>query len=320
MSLTRRHFAATAVALAAAPALRAQERAPMRILVGFAPGGSADALARILAERLRGPLGMNVIVENKVGAAGRIALGELRRAAPDGLTLCLAAGANMVAMPWAFRNLGYDPVKDFSPVSGVATFDFAVTVGPAAPAGNLKAVLEWMRANPAKAVYGHGGAGTLPHFTGLLLSQVTGVQLTHVPYRGAAPAAQDLAAGSIPLMIDTAAETMEMHRAGRVRILAVTGEKRSARLPDIPTLKEQGFDVTSDGYMGLYGPAGMAAPVVSRLSAAVAEVMQSQEVRERIAQLGLVPGATTPSELARMQESHLRRWEAPIKASGFTAD
>jgi len=205
-------------------------------------------------------------------------------------------------------------------VAGVTTFDFALTAGPGAPPGDLRALLAWMKVNPSKASYGHSGAGTLPHFTGFLISQATGVSMTHVPYKGAAPAVQDLLAGQIPLVIDTAAETMEHHRAGRLRIVAVTGEKRSRLLPEVPTMKEAGVDVASDGFLALYGPPGMAPDLVTRLSSAVAEVMRLTDTQERIAALGQQASYAAAADLARMQAAHYRRWEAPIKASGFTAD
>ena len=319
-NMNRRQMALSIGLLAAGALAQAQDKPAVRILVGFAPGGSADILARLLAEKLRPLLGQNVIVENKPGAAGRLALGDLKRAAPDGLTLCLVGGAALVALPWVFKSVGYDPFKDFTPVAGVTTFDFALTAGPGAPPGDLKALLAWMRINPSKASYGHSGAGTLPHFTGFLISQATGVSMTHVPYKGAAPAVQDLLAGQIPLVIDTAAETMEHHRAGRLRILAVTGEKRSRSLPDVPTMKEAGVDVASDGFLALYGPPGMAADLVSRLSSAVAEVMKLSDTQDRIVALGQQASYAPAADLARMQATHYRRWEAPIKASGFTAD
>src|SRR6059058_918963 len=189
--MKRRHFAALAgAALLAltAPAAMAQDRGTMRIMVGFAPGGSADVIARLIAEKMRVTLGQNVIVDNKPGAAGRLVLGELKRAVPDGNTLVLTPSGATVIAPWIYT-LNYDPVKDFTPIARVVTFDFAVTVGPAAPKGDLKTVLAWMKANPSQASYATSGAGTVPHFAGLMLSQAAGVPLTHVPYKGGAPAA-----------------------------------------------------------------------------------------------------------------------------------
>ena len=320
--MKRRQFAtlaATSAAALAAPALLAQERT-MKILVGFPPGGSVDVIARLLAEKMRGSLGQNVIVDNKPGAGGRVALVELKRAAPDGQTLVLSPSGAVVLQPWFIQNLGYDPVKDFTAIARVTTFDFAITAGPGAPAGDLKAVLAWLKANPGKANYATSGAGTIPHFAGQLLAQATGVPLTHVAYRGGAPAAIDLVGGQIPLMVDTASETLEHHKAGRVRILAVTGEQRSKALPDVPTLKEAGFNLAADAFFGLYGPAGMAADVVARIDKAVADALRAPEIQEKVYGFGLVPSHAGSADLTATQAAHPKRWEAPVKASGFKAD
>jgi tripartite-type tricarboxylate transporter receptor subunit TctC len=317
--INRRHFAALAAGALVTPLALAQER-NTRILVGFPPGGSADVVARLLADRMRVSLAQNVIVDNKPGAAGRLALSELRRSAPDGSTLIFSPSGAMVIHPWLYANLGYDTAKDFTPISLVSTFDFAVTAGPGAPAGDLKTVLAWMKANPSKANYATSGAGTVPHFAGLLLSQAAGVPMTHVAYRGGAPAAQDLIGGQVPLMVDTAVETIEHHRAGKVRILAVTGAQRSKALPDVPTLKESGIDVTADAFFGLYGPPGMPPDLVQRIDRAVADALRAPEIQERIYNVGLVPAHAGPAELAAIQAAHLKRWEAPIKASGFKAE
>ncbi len=317
--MQRRQFAALAAASLAAPALLAQDRT-VKIWVGFPPGGSADSVARLLAERMRGSLGQNVVVDNKPGAAGRLLLGELKRMPPDGLNLVLSPSGAVVIAPHLYTNLPYDSIKDFTPVARVVTFDFAVTAGPGAPAGDLKAVLAWMKANPSKASYATSGAGTVPHFAGVLLGQATGVPMTHVAYRGGAPAAQDLIGGQIPLMVDTASETIEHHKAGKVRILAVTGEQRAKALPDVPTLKELGINTAADAFFGLYGPAGMPADVVGRLDRAVADALKAPEIQEKILGFGLVPNHATSAQLAAAQAEHLKRWEAPIKSSGFKAE
>jgi tripartite-type tricarboxylate transporter receptor subunit TctC len=317
--MKRRHFAALTAAALAAPAVFAQERT-IKILVGFPPGGSVDVIARLLAEKMRASLNQNVIVDNKPGAGGRVALGELKRAAPDGLTLCLSPSGALVIQPWLYSNLGYDPIKDFTAISRVTTFDFAVTAGPGAPQGDLKSVLAWMKANPSKANYATSGAGTVPHFAGQLLAQASGVPLTHVAYRGGAPAAQDLIGGQVPLMVDTASETLEHYKAGKVRILAVTGEQRSKTLPEVATLKEQGINVAADAFFGLYGPAGMAPDVVARIDKAVAEALNAPDVQEKVYGFGLVPSHAPSADLAATQAAHLKRWEAPIKASGFKAE
>ena len=317
--MKRRQFTALAAASLAAPATLAQDRT-VRILVGFPPGGSVDVIARLLAERMRSLLNQNVIIDNKPGAGGRVALQELRRAAPDGLTLCLSPSGALVIQPWLFANLGFDPFKDLSPISRVTVFDFAITLGPASPQGDLRSVLAWMKANPSKANFATSGAGTVPHFAGMLLSQVAGVTMTHVAYRGGALAAQDLIGGQVQMMIDTASETIEHHKAGKVRIVAVTGEQRSRALPDVPTLRELGINTTADAFFGLYGPAGLPTDMGARIDGAVAAVLRDPAVQDRIASFGLVASHGGPAELAATQLAHYRRWEEPIKASGFKAE
>lgn len=325
MPMKRRQFAAQAAAVIATTAIAptmafAQQDRAVRVLVGFPPGGSVDVVARLLADKMRVSLGQNVIIDNKPGAAGRLALAELKRSAPDGNTLIFSPSGAMVIHPWLYSNLGYDPAKDFTPIALGSTFDFAVTAGPGAPAGDLKTVLAWMKANPGKANYATSGAGTVPHFAGQLLGQAAGVPMTHVAYRGGAPAAQDLIGGQVPLMVDTASETIEHHRAGKVRILAVTGEQRSRALPDVPTLKEAGINVTADAFFGLYGPPGMSPELVARIDKAVADALRMPDVQDKIYSLGLVPAHAGPAELAAIQAAHLKRWEMPIKNSGFKAE
>ncbi len=298
----------------------AQDKPPLKILVGFPPGGSADIVARLLADKLRISLGQTVVVENKPGAAGRVALGDVKRAAPDGQTLILSPSGAFVILPWVFKNVGYDPVKDFTPVARASTFDFAVTAGPGAPAGDLKAILAWMKANPGKANVGNPGAGTVPHFAGVMLGQATGIEITPVAYKGGAPLVNDLLGGQVPLGVDTPLETIEHHRAGKLRIVAVTGEARLKALPDVPTLKEQGINMSADAYFGVYGPPGMSAELTARLSRAVSDALRQSDVQEKIFSLGLIPNYGSGDELAATQASHYKRWEAPIKQSGFTAE
>lgn len=319
--MNRRHIArlatlalSTALAL---PAALAQDKPPLKLLVGFPPGGSVDIVARLLADKLRVSLGQTVLVDNKPGAGGRLAMAELKRAAPDGQTLALTPSGVLVVQPWLVANMGFDVNRDFTPVARASTFDFAVTAGPAAPAGDIKAVLAWMKANPGKANFATSGAGTLPHFAGVLLGQASGIAITHVGYKGGAPAATDLIGGQIPLMVDTASETIEHHRAGKVRIIAVTGESRGKTLPDVPTLKESGINVVADGFFGVYGPAGMAPDTVSRINKAVGDALRSADVIEKMQASGLMASPGSAQELGAMQAEHYKRWEGPIKAAGF---
>ena len=321
--MKRRVFNWVAATMALAAALPmgalAQDKPPVKLLVGFAPGGSVDIVARLLAERLRPLLDQQVIVENKPGAGGRVVLGEVKRAPADGNTLVISPSGALVIAPWLY-NLNYDPVKDFTPIARVVTFDFAVTAGPAAPAGDIRAVLNGLKANPSRANYGTSGAGTVPHFAGVLLSQASGVPLTHVAYKGGAPAVSDLLGGQIPIMVDTVSETIEHHRAGRLRILAVTGNARSPVLPDVPTLKEVGIDATAEAFVGLFAPAGLPADKVKRLSDAMAEVLKAPDLQARFREIGLNTNYAGPQQLGETQAAELRRWERPIKASGYKAE
>ena len=321
--MKRRVFNWVAATMALAAALPigalAQDKPPVKLMVGFAPGGSVDIVARLLAERLRPVLDQQVIVENKPGAGGRVVLGEVKRAPADGNTLVISPSGALVIAPWLY-NLNYDPVKDFTPIARVVTFDFAVTAGPAAPAGDIRAVLNWLKANPSRANYGTPGAGTVPHFAGVLLSQASGVPLTHVAYKGGAPAVSDLLGGQIPVMVDTVSETIEHHRAGRLRILAVTGNARSPVLPDVPTLKEVGIDATAEAFIGLFAPAGLPADKVKRLSDAMAEVLKAPDLQARFREIGLNTNYAGPQQLGETQAAELRRWERPIKASGYKAE
>ncbi len=321
--MQRRHLASLALLAAAglaAPAVMAQDKPPIRIVVGFPPGGSVDQVARLLADKMRVSLSQTVLIDNKPGAGGRIAMGEIKRAAPDGQTLVFTPSGPVATQPWLYKVLGYDPFKDFTPIALASTFDFALTVGPGAPAGDAKALFAWMKANPGKANYATSGAGSVPHFAGQLIGQSVGVPMVHVAYKGGAPAAADLMGGQIPLMVDTASETIEQHRSGKLRILAVTGEARSKSLPDVPTLKEVGINVTADAFFALYGQAGMAPDQVARISRAVGDALRAQDVQDKIMSYGLVAKYAGPDELAALQAVHYKRWEAPIKASGFQAE
>lgn len=334
MNARRRIHTSLAVALLAlaAPLAHAQgqaptagaERPPIKLLVGFPPGGSADVIARLLAERLREPLGgQSVVVENKPGAAGRIAIDAVKNAAPDGLTLLVAPSGPFVLFPHVFKKLAYDPARDFAPVSQLASFQFAVVSGPRS---NVRTVAQMVaqvkdaKSDPGLATYGTSGNGTVPHFLGVMLADIAGVPLQHVPFQGGAPAMNALLGGHVGYNIDVLFESLEQHRAGKVRVLAVSGAQRSPLLPDVPTLREQGVAMDATAWFGLWGPAAMPPAQVQRLSQAVAQVMKDPAVSARMASLGLEPIGSTPEQLATVQRADLQKWAAPVKASGYQAD
>lgn len=304
-----------AAALLVAGAAQAQQ--PARILIGFPPGGSTDVLARYLAERIRDVLGRAVIVENRPGAAGRIAVEAVKSAAPDGNTLVLVPNGPMTLFSHIFRDLRFDPFRDFTPITQLATQDMCIASGPATPAKTLSELRIWAKANPDKASYGSAGAGTIQHLTGVLFAQRTGLELVHVPYKGAGPAAADLAAGQLPMLSVSCTELLELYRAGRVRILASSGAVRSPFTPEVPTLRESGVDIEVSAWFGLYGPAGMPAATVRALNKATVEAVSSVQGREQLFKLGLIATGTSPEELARVQRRDYDLWGEIAKASGF---
>ena len=301
--------------LFAAAAAQAQQAA--RIVVGFTPGGSTDVLARYLSEPFRGVLGRPVIVENKPGAAGRLAVEAVKAAAPDGNTLVLVPSGPMTLFPHIFRELRFDPFRDFVPIVQLATQDLCIATGPGTPAKTLSELRAWARANPAKASYGSSGAGTLQHFTGVLFAQRAGLDLTLIPYKGTTGAVTDLAAGQVPMLAVSCTELLEMHRAGRVRILASSGPVRTPFTPDVPTLKESGLDVEVTAWFGVYGPTGMSPALVGALNKAAVNAVRTPEGKEQLFKLGFVATGTSPEELARAQKRDYELWGEAAKLSGF---
>ena len=320
--MRRRHLLAAAAGAAALPQrARAQaDKAPLRLLVGLAPGGANDIAARIVADKLKDLLGRPVVVESRLGAGQRVALQELRRAAPDGNTLMLATNSPFTIYPHIYAKLDYDPVRDFTPVAGVMTFDMGVAVGPKTPGVDFRGWVAWAKANPKQAAYGTPGAGTLPHFLGVALAQAIGVDMPQVPYKGGNPAMTDLAGGQLPLLINGLSDMLEMHKAGKVRVVAVTGDRRSPDVPEVPTLKELGVPVASVITVGIFGPAGMAADIVERLNAAITQAVQAPDTKEKFARSGLLPVPARPQELAATLAAESKRLAGLVKLAGIVPE
>lgn len=294
-------------------------KGPIKILVGFAAGGSSDIAARMLADKLKDSLGQPVVVENRVGAGGRIAAEALKNAPPDGATMLLTPVVVPVLAPLVFKELNYDPARDFAPVSQVATYQFAFAVAPGNPAKSVPEFVAWLRANPTQANFGSPAPGSLPHFFGLMVGQATGIDLVHIAYKGGAPLATDLMGGQIPAGIDALSDMMELHRAGKIRIIATSGAKRSPLLPTVATFREQGFpSIEGSGWIGVYVPAKTPKAVIDQLSAAIVKALQVPEVRDRLLTLGYEPTGTTPAALAAIMAADTARWGPVIKRSGFS--
>ena len=313
-------LASLAAAVFALPVHAQGGAEPIRIVFPFAAGGSGDALARLLAEHLRVALSSPVIVENRTGAQGRLGVQAVKAAAPDGKTILLTPIAPMSVYQHVYKSLAYDPIADFQPLSQVATFDFALAVGPQVPAKSLKELVDWVKANPAQGSYGIPAAGSLPHFFGVLFANTAGLDLRHVGYRGSAAALIDLVAGQLPIVVTTTADLLEQHKAARIRVLATSDRQRSPFLPDIPTFKEAGYNIAGTGWYGVYAPAKTLPETVEKLGTALAAAVRSPQVRERLLAVGLQPTGTTAAELSKIQKADSELWAPAVKASGFTPE
>ena len=305
----------------AAMLAQAQVDKPVRLLVGFAPGGSADIAARLIAERLAAELKHNVVVENKPGAGGRIAATMLKDAAPDGSTLMLAPIVVPVLAPLVFSKLAYDPLADFAPVAHVANFQFGLSVNTGHPAKSVQELVAWFKANAAQANFGSPAPGSLPHFFGVMISRGAGIDLVHVPFNGGGPLMNALVGNQVSSGIDTLVDQIEMHRGGKTRILATSGAARSPLLPDVPTFAEAGLKgVEGTSWFAVYAPAKTSAATVRQLNAAINKALEAPEVKERFAKLGLEPTGGSPADLAAITKRDTERWGPVVKASGFKGD
>ena len=326
MDRTRRRLVTAAtgsLALAASP-LRAQSADTVKIIVGFAPGGTSDVTARRVAERLqRDGYAKSVVVENRTGAGGQIALTALKTVAPDGLNIVQTPMSMLGIYPHTYRKLPYDPLADFAPVSMAVRFDIGFAVGPMVPASvkNINDFAAWAKANVKDANYGSPAAGSVPHFVGEILSQKIGVSMKHAPYRGTQPAIVDMMGGQVAAVSGPLGEFLQHIPTGKVRLLATSGQTRSKFSPTVPTFAESGFkDIVYDEWFGFYVPAKTPQETIAKLNSALAAALAAPEVIEALAGMGLEAKATSPAELAAVLKRDNERWGPLIKAIGFTAD
>ena len=293
---------------------------PIRIIFPFTPGGSGDALTRLIADKMRAELNRPVIVENRTGAGGRIGVQAVKNAAPDGSTLLMVPIAPVAVYPLVYKNLEYDPFTELAPVSQLGTFDFGIAVGPMAPVKTMKELVAWSKANPKDANYGTPAAGTLPHFLGALLGEKAGLDFRHVGYKGSAAALTDLVGGQIPVVVTTTSDLLPMHKGGKLRVLATSDAQRSQFLPDIPTLREAGYDLEATGWYGMFAPAKTPPEIIERLNKAIVNAVKSPDVRERMLTFALEPTGTSAAELGAIMKRDAAFWAPAVKASGFTPD
>ncbi|WP_313074847.1 Bug family tripartite tricarboxylate transporter substrate binding protein [Melaminivora sp.] len=323
MTFTRRRLLAHTAAACALPALApawAQGGKTLRILVGFPPGGGSDAIARLLAERLREPLGMNIVVENRPGAGGQVAAQALKNAPADGSTLFLTHDHTISILPQVVKNAGFEPARDFVAAGGLATFVNAFAVSPGTPAAGFNEYVEWVRRQQGgKSAVGIPAPASTPEFLVKLLGERYQLDLVSAPYRGSAPMIGDMLGNQIPAGIGSVQDFIENHRAGKLRVVAVLGTKRQAALPDVPTFAELGVAGFEDTpYYGFYAPAGTPEAVLQRFSTALAQVLAQPAVREQLTAMGLTVGHMTPAQLTGRERAYTAVWKRIIQTSGFT--
>ncbi|MFG6460245.1 Bug family tripartite tricarboxylate transporter substrate binding protein [Roseateles sp. DXS20W] len=318
--IDRRHLLAS---LAALPLAARAQGQPPRILVGFPAGGSVDATARRFADFARGKIADTVLVEQKVGAGGRIAIAGLKDAAPDGQTLLISPSSMFTIYPHAYRKLAYNPAVDVVAVAPLALSTCGFGVGPMVPASvkTLAQFADWAKANADKAAYASPAAGAMPHFLGNQFERAAGLKLTHVPYRGATPGMQDLMGGQIASGCFSIGDFLPHLASGRVRLLGVTDKARSRFAPDVATFEEQGFKgiVGVESY-GLFVPAKTPQAVVDKLSDVARAAVREPAVVEALAKLGFEPLSLPPADYAKRLAAERDYWGPVVKASGFSSD
>jgi tripartite-type tricarboxylate transporter receptor subunit TctC len=290
---------------------------PLHIVVGYAPGGATDRVARIVGDKLQAKLGVNVLVENKTGAGGRLAAQQVKAAPANQNVIMVANPAVMVIAPLVFKDNMYDPERDFVPVSHVNDYEFALSVATAVPVRELSHLLAWMRANPEKANFGVPATGSLPHFFALMMGEKAQVKAQVVGYRGSGPLITDLIGGQVPIAFDTFDVVVPQHDAGKLRILAMSGAKRSPFAPNVPTFKEAGLDLVATGWNAFFAPATMPPAKVARLSQAIHEVMQDPDTIRKFNDARMTPVASSQAQTAAMLKSFRAQWAPVVQKSGY---
>ena len=315
---------AVSAALVCSPVLaRAAEypTKPITLMIGFAPGGPSDVMARIITKKMEQILKQPLVIENRAGAGGSIAGTAVARAAPDGYTVLLATGSLLAINVSLYKNLGYDPEKDFEPITMVGTQTNVLYTHPTLPAQTLGELITYAKANPGKLSFGSGGNGTPAHLAGEMLKIEAKIDMTHVPFRGTGPALQAVIGGHVPMAFNPPPPLIPHIQNGTIRAIAVTTLKRTAALPDVPTIAERGFpgfDATT--WHGLVAPAGTPKDVVATLNRAAVAALNDAEVRKALTDLGVDVVADTPEEFRAYIKSEIPKWAAIVKASGAKVD
>ena len=317
----RRVFALVVALLSAAPAFaQSYPDRPIRIIVPTPAGGPVDVMARLVAAALPASLGQNVFVENKPGAGNTLGSRLAAEAAPDGYTLMVSAASGLIMSPMIYSTAGYD-ASSFAPVALIAETPQLLVVNPQLPVKTVAELVAYAKANPGKLNYSTGGIGTLPHLSAELFKQITGTNIVHVPYKGGGPALVAVMAGETQITFDTVATSLPLARDGKLRVLAVVGPKRVAELPDVPTMREQGFPTISTGaWTALLAPKATPPVIIAKLNAAVNKTLESEPMKNTLAKLGAQPRGGTPQALADYMTNETKKWKPIVAALNLKAD
>jgi tripartite-type tricarboxylate transporter receptor subunit TctC len=317
----RRWIGALAASLLLAASAHAQyPDKTVRIIVPFAPGGAVDAIARIIGERMAGPLGQTVIVENRVGGGSIVGTEAAARAAPDGYTLLMASASGFMINP-LLQTLPYDPMKAFAPIALVGRVPFLFVINTQLPVTNLQEFVEYAKARPGKLSYASAGVGTPHHVAGELFKKKTGTDLVHVPYKGTAPGLVDLMGGQVAMMPSEILAALPSVRAGKMRALGIAAATRNSLAPDIPTLKEAGLpDLEVTTWYGLVAPVGVPPEILNKLSAAVSKALAENETKDKLASIGVIPGGPAGPEFGAFLREESVKWTKMVKESQVSLD
>jgi tripartite-type tricarboxylate transporter receptor subunit TctC len=324
--ISRRQLLAAGAAggtLASLSSAFAQASTTARIVVGFPPGGGSDVIARSVAEQLRSSYSSAVIVENKPGAAARIAAEAVKAAAPDGLTMLLTPASVLTLYPHVYKEMRYGPFQDFTPVTAVSNTQLAMFAGPAVPdqVKTLPELVQWLKANPRKSAFASPALGSSPHLAGLMFARVAGTDVLPVAYQGTAPAVVALLSGEVPLSFGSISDGIEQVRAGKLRLIATTGAKRSAHVPAAPTFAELGFtDLVIEDWHSILLPAKVPAATVTRLNEALRKAIATPAVQTTLNRFAFEPVANSPEDFARILHTEHERWSRIVKTLKFSME
>lgn len=318
MSLPRRHWLIGSAAIAASLPALSWGASPIRLLVGFPPGGGTDAIARLLADKLKDRLGAPVVVENRPGAGGQIAAQLLKAAKPDGTTVFLSHDHTISILPQVVKKPGYAPHEDFTPLGGFATFVNGLAVSPGTPVKSVPEFVEWVKAQGGKGSVGIPAPASTPEFLVQLIGKRYGLDLTPVPYKGSAPMMADMLGNQIPAGVGSVQDFIEYQRAGKLQMIAVLGAQRQAAMPDVPTLAELGFKGLEDTpFYGIWAPKGTPTTFINGFSQALDKVVAMPDVRKSLTDMGLTVGYMSPQQLDKRERAYTQVWSRIIKDSGF---